>query len=334
MARLEVTEKNYYRRVEDLLKDKEPDNVFYKNLLEQIQSDGIARVFCDKDGSRIVERILQTQDCDAAFIKALLEPVIPDFNSVASDRCGSHSLEALVKAVGRVTDSGDPDTLQPLFLQGCYSIKTGLSDFLIHPYAGHVVAAVAQVLSGVYIAEHLTRSRYSREFRKAKMERDEQQRKAIVERKVAVPQSFTEMLDKLGKWTCKLENFPDLLVHTCASPVLQVLLRVLVERLPARGNKMIRKILKSIKGSPPVSEEREDNLPPLCTCTVGSHLMGVLIEVTSSDLHQWIYESCFKDKELGFALHPVANYPLQQFMALADPAQVYTFMALLVKSFS
>ena len=331
VERLEEGEKKYYRRVEELLKGEETDNIFSNNIVRQIQSDGVARVFCDKDGSRTVELLLQTRECDASLIKTFLEPIIPSFNSVATDRCGSHSLEALVKAVGAMVDCDDSESLQSLFLRGCSCIRGSLSDLLVHPYAGHVVASVVQVLSGVYVADHLTRSRYSQEFRKAKMDRDERQRKTVVDRKVAVPQSFTEMLDKLGKWTCKLESFSELLVHMCAGPVLQVLLRVLVERLPKRGGRMIRQILKSITPVS-VSKEPEDAtssephspppLPLLFTCPVGSHLVEVLVEVASADLHQWIYESCFKDQVLSFALHPVANYPLQQFMATAEPELV------------
>ena len=342
VGRLEEGEKKYYRRVEELLKEEETDNVFLNNVVRQIQSDGVARVFCDKDGSKAVELLLQTRECDAALVKTLLEPILPSFNSVATDRCGSHSLEALVKAVGAAVDCDETESLQSLFLRGCSCIRGSLCDLLIHPYAGHVVASVVQVLSGVYVADYLTRSRYSQELRKAKMNRDERQRKPVIDCKVTIPQCFREMLDKLGKWTYKLKNFSELLVHLCAGPVLQVLLRVLVERLPKRGGRMIRRILKSIVPVS-VSKEPEDAtssdphapppLPLLFTCPVGSHLVEVLVEVASADLHQWIYESCFKDQMLGFALHPVANYPLQQFMATAEPELVSYVHALFVHKF-
>ena len=332
--RLGDAEKSYYGRVVDLLKDRdeeeETDAAFFENVLGQIQSDGVARVFCDKEGSRAVERLLQAPESDAAFVTPLLEPVVADFNSVAKDRCGSHAMEAVLKSVGRQLEHTDSrQTLEPLFLRVFQDIKASLCDLLSHPYASHVVCAAVQVVSGVYVAERLTRSRYSREFRKAKMEGEgEHQSKAVFQRSVAVPQSFMDVLNKLGRWVCKLENLEELLVDVCASPVLQVLLRVLVERLPKRGNKMIQKVLKLIELSVPDREDDkgENPLPHVFTCAVGSHLVGVLLEVASAELHQWIWESCFKGRVLSSALHPLANYPLQQFMAMADSAQVCMYM--------
>lgn len=329
-------EKRYYARVIDILKDRdkeeEADKTFSENVLQQIQSDDVSRVFCDKDGSRVVERLLQTCECDAAFLKSLLEPVVTSFHAVSRDRCGSHPMESLLKAVGRQLTSGtltgntsDAEELESIFLGVFEDIESSLCDMLTHRYASHVVCAVIQAVSGVYIAEHLTRSRYSQDFRRAKLEEEKQQESgAVLERSVAVPQAFTAVLNKVGKWVCQLEILPQLLVDSCASPVLQVVLRVLMERLPKRGKKLIRKVVKSIKVSlTDLDKTDEYALPLVFTSTVGSHLMGVLLELAEADLHQWILESCFEGKSLSFALHPVANYPLQQFMAIAAPEQVY-----------
>ena len=328
--RLGDVEKRYYVRVVDLLKDRdkeeEADRTFAENLLQQMQADGVSKVFCDKDGSRAVERLLQTSERDAAFLQSLLEPVVNSFHSVARDRCGSHPMEALLKAVGRQITSGrSTESLESSFLQVFEGLKPILSDLLSHRYASHVMCAAIQAVSGVYIAENLTRSRYSQEFRKAKFEDERQQQSgAVLERSVAVPQTFTAVLNKVGKWVCKLENLPQLLVDACASPVLQVLLRVLKERLPKRGNKLIRKVIKSVKLSLGDLDKTDDcALPGVFTSAVGSHLMGVLLELAEADLHQWIWETCFEGKSFSFALHPIANYPLQQFMAIASPEQVH-----------
>ena len=314
--RLGDAEKRYYGRVADLLKDRdeeeETDSTFNENVLRQIQSDGVVRVFCDKDGSRAVERLLQTSDCNVTFLRSLWEPIMADFDSVAKDRCGSHPMEALLKAVGRQLSGGSSDceNLEMLFLQVFEDIKASLGGLLTHRYASHVVCAAVQVVSGVYVAERLTRSRYSQEFRKAKLEDRMQQTGAVLERSVAVTQMFMTTLNKLGRWVCKLENFHLLLVDVCASPVLQVLLRVLVERHPKRGNKMMRKVIESIEHSLAESDEKDKNvLPRVFTCTVGSHLIGVLLELAAADLHQWIWESCFKERVLTSALHPVATTP-------------------------
>lgn len=325
--RLGDAEKWYYVRVAELLKDEDKeektDGAFTENVLGQIQSDGVTRVFCDKDGSRAVEQLLQTLECNSTVLESLLEPVVADFDSVAKDRCGSHPVEALLKAVGRQLNGNHCATIEALFLQIFDDIKANLGDLLTHPYASHVVSAAVQVVSGVYVTERLTRSRYSREFRKAKLEDEKRQSGTLLEQNVYVPQTFVAMLNKLGRWVCKLEKFNQLLVDACASPVLQVILRVLVERHPKRGNKMIHKVLESTELSLAESDKDDRNsLPQAFTCPVGSHLICVLLEIAAADFHQWIWESCFKERVLISALHPVANYPLQQFMAVVDSVQV------------
>ena len=330
-GRLGDAEKRYYKRVVDILKDsdddEETDNTFTQNVLEQIRSDGVSRVFCDKEGSRAVERLLQTCKFDDACLRSLLEPVLVDFHAVARDRCGSHPTEALLKEVGRLvynskgTASTVREALVALFLEVFKDIKTNLGDLLTHPYASHVMCTAVQVLSGVYISERLTRSRYSREFRRAKLEDEQEQSGGVVlERSATVPEAFTTVLDKLGKWVCKLDIFPELLVDARASPVLQVMLRVLVERLPKRGGKMIRRVIETVKLS--LTESDKTSLPEVFTCAVGSHLIGVLLELAAGKLHQWIWETCFEGRAFDFSLHPVGNYPLQQFMTVADSAQV------------
>ena len=327
--RLGDAEKRYYGRIVDLLNDREDEEeaegTFTQNVLRQIQADGVSRVFCDKDGSRAVERLLQVCQCDASGLRDLTEPLASDFRSVAEDRCGSHSTEALLKAVGRQVNGGSSDgeykTLEALFLQVFNNIKSSLCELLTHPYASHVVCTAVQVLSGVYVAERLTRSRYSREFRKAKLQPESQpQTGAVVERCVSVPQTFTTALNSLSRCVCKLENFPALLVDARASPVLQVLLRVLTERLPKRGTKMVQRVVRSIKEG--LEDSDTEELSAVFTSSVGSHLVDVLLEVATADLHQWIWETCFQGKVLSFAIHPVANYPLQQFISVSDSAQV------------
>ena len=331
--RLGDAEKRYYGRIVDLLSSRddgeEEDGAFAQNVLLQIQADGVTRVFCDKDGSRAVERLLQGHECDSAFLKTLLEPVAGDFRHVAGDRCGSHSTEALLKATGRHMHTHTPtDTdegLGTLFLKVVADITSSLADLLTHQYASHVVCTAVQVLSGVYVAERLTRSRYSREFRKAKLEEDDKQMQTstVVERHVPDTHMFDAALKKLGRHVCKLESLSSLLMDPHASPVLQVLLRILSERLPKRGRKMIQKVAGSIEES--VKEVDTEELSEVFTCSVGSHLVGVVLELASADVKQWMWESCFEGRVLSFSLHPIANYPLQQFLSVCDPAQVWCF---------
>ena len=60
--RLGDAEKRYYGRVVELLKDTDEeegsDSTFTENVLSQIESDGVTRVFCDKEGSRARQTVM------------------------------------------------------------------------------------------------------------------------------------------------------------------------------------------------------------------------------------------------------------------------------------
>ena len=56
-------------------------------------------------------------------------------------------------------------------------------------------------------------------------------------------------------------------------------------------------------------------LPAVFVDSVGSHLMECVIEVATPELRQHILDSCFRGRVMTFALHPVANYPLQHLIS-------------------
>ena len=96
----------------------------------------------------------------------------------------------------------------------------------------------------------------------------------------------------------------------------------LVEKLPKKGLKFCHKIIDIAGIEKDITSTDEMVIPILFTDPVGSHLMEVLIEVCSTDVHQMIYDSCFRHHVMLFALHPVANYALQQLIATSEVAQV------------
>lgn len=150
---------------------------------------------------------------------------------------------------------------------------------------------------------------------------DSGERKGAIVKVVSVPPSFSTSLQAIGKAVGRLKNLPELVTHTHASLVLQVMLRVLAQRLPVRGSKLVRKILQC-PGVQCAQSEGEGALPEMFTDIVGSRLMETLIDVVSPELHQHLCDSVFKHRVMAFALHPVANYPLQHFIASADSEQV------------
>ena len=353
IPRLDDGSKSYYKRVETFLDGEEHEGegdhqLFLENVVKQIISDDARRVCCDKDGSRAVERLLQHQAADLATVQKLVEVLSVHCCELAVDRCGSHVIEALLKAAstklsttmaapaakmlndGSSIDDKDHEkdlhSLQECLLSMCASLRDRVHDFIVQPYASHVLSSLVQVLAGVYLTDHASRSRSSKEFRKAKMAEDSTHRGVLrVERVVQTPGVFLKQLDGIAKRICKLENFSDLMTHQCACPVLQCMLRVLTQQIPDRAKKLIKKIIKCSMVFHEQGEKAsvdDFELPAVFVDSVGSHLMECVIEVATPELRQHILDSCFRGRVMTFALHPVANYPLQHLISSATPEQV------------
>lgn len=313
--RLDEGAKSYYKRVESFLDvGGEEEDVFLRNVVDQVISDGVRLVSCDKDGSRALELLLQHFSMDSESTKKLMSSVESDFFKLCVNRCGSHVIQALLRVAANHTSSGD-DELLTLFLSLVSTVEEKVAEYIRHPYASHVLGGVIQNLGGVYLSERVGRSRYSQEFRKVKMV-------GAVTKKASTqvettPESFVSHLEKIARRVGKMNNLKELLTHQNGSPVLQCLLKVLSHRAPQRTEKLIKKLLKLSKvlGG-------EGDLPDMFTDLVGSHLMETMIQVATPDLHQLIFSTCFKGHVMMAALHAVANFPLQHLIAKADPTLV------------
>lgn len=318
--RLDEGSKGYYKRVEGFLDGEEVGeaDIFLKNVVDQVVVDGIRLVSCDKDGSRALERLLQHYSVDCHSIKKLMTAVEPDFFKLCVNRCGSHVMQGLVHVTSHTLLAQQPEDvdkrLLELFLLLISTVQEKLSDYVRHPYASHVLGGVVQDLGGMCLGDQVGRSRYSQEFRKAKMVGMGVKRVSTP----TIPEWSLKSLDRIAKKLSKMPDLKELLVHQNGSPVLQCLLHVLTCRMPARGEKLTKKILKLSR----VLGAEEGVLPQMFTDLVGSHLMEAMIRTASPDIQRLIFNTCFKGRVMMSALHPVANFPLQHLIAGVQPALV------------
>ena len=324
--RLDEGAKSYYKRVEDALEgggDGE-ETLFLRNVVDQVISDGMRLVSCDKDGSRALERLIQHFSMNTDSITKLMKAAEPNFFKLCVNRCGSHVIQTLLKAASHALQgsshahSGEAEhteELLELFLSFVSTVEEKLSDCVRHPYACHVLSGLLQELGGVHVSD-ATRSRYSREFRKAKMVGVGDKKGASV---IVVPDSFKQRLDDIARMVCKMKDLKELLTHQNASPVLQCLLRVVSQSLPKRSEKLIKKVIKLTQV---LGGVEGCGLPDIFTDMVGSHVTEAMIDVAPSHLRQLLFSSCFKGRVMTAALHPVANFPLQHLIAVAGSSLV------------
>lgn len=316
LPRLDDGTKRYYNRVETYLDEEGEDReLFCQNVIKQVcGKDGVARVCCDKDGSRALERLLREKLIDSESMRDLVDGILADYYQIAKNKCGSHVVEILLKTV-KPSESTSTE-LTEKFHGLCSSLTEKLSDFVGHPYASHVTSSLIQAVSGIHLSDHISRSRYSQEFRKAKMANvAKDQTKVSIH---TIPDSFSKLLLNIYEHLYKNDKLGDLLTHQCGSPVIQTLLRVLSHCQPKKAAKLIKKIAKITH----LNETSDKDLAPVFTHLVGSHLVETVIEVSSREVLDSVYETCFKGRLMSFALHPVANYILQKLLTVPWPDKV------------
>ena len=334
----------YYSRIErtiesdDAFESEEDKYIFAQNVVKQVLDDGVLRVFSSKEVSKVIEKVVQNLPLPSSVSQKLTEVVCEDFHTLSKDRCASHVVQAwLIHVLNsscqiewqnevQQNDKTQTNTANNSMRLLCKAVKSDLRSYLCDHYASHVLRTLLQILSGVTLCEQVNRSKYSHEYRKSMIHRGLEYNRGkqnIIQHVKPTSQLFLKSLKSLTRAILKLDEFAALLSHSNASPVIQTLLVALIEKLPKNGLKLCHRIIDTVgvkRGHSPTEED--DIIPPLFVDPVSSHLMGVLIEVCTADVHQMIYSSCFRHHIMAFALHPVANYTLQQLLATSEIAQV------------
>lgn len=333
----------YYSRIErtiesNAFENEEEKNIFARNVLKQVLDDGVSRVFSSKQASKIIENVVQNLSLPSSVSQQLSEVVCEHFPGLSRDRCASHVVQAWLTHVlnpscqvewqreAQQSDGTQTNNANSSMKLLCKSVKNDMKSFLCDQYASHVLRTLIQILSGVTVCEQVNRSKYSHEYRKSMIHKGVEYDKGkqnIVQHVKPTSQLFLQSLKSLTRAVLKLDEFAELLTHSNACPVIQTLLVAVMEKLPKSGLKLCQRII-DIAGIKDVhtSSAEDKVIPTLFVDPVSSHLMDVLIEVCSTDIHQMIYNSCFRHHIMSFALHPVANYTLQQLIATSDTAQV------------
>ena len=351
-CKTEITQEQieYYSRIErtiecNVFESEEEKNVFAQNVIKQVLDDGVLRVFSSKNTSKIIENVVQNLNLPSSVSQKLTEVVCEDFLTLSRDRCASHVVQAWLTHVlnpscqlewqyeAQQSDGAQANTANSSMKALCKTMKNNVKLFLCDQYGSHVMRTLLQILSGVTMCEQLNRSKYSHEYRKSMMHRGVEYNKGkqhIIQDVKPTSQLFLQSLKSLTRAVLKLDEFAELLTHSSACPVIQTLLVAVIEKLPKNGLNLCQRIIDiaGIKGSHTSSEE-DNAIPMLFVDPVSSRLMDVLIEVCSADVHQMIYNSCFRHHVMSFALHPVANYALQQLIGTSEAAQVMSLCVII-----
>ena len=334
MSKVKLTDeqKGYYQRVEGILESyddlQEDSDVFFGNFLDQMRSDSLERVFCDFIASRVAEKVFQMCDIKSDVAVALVQEVRECFPALCTSRCGSHVLETLLVQIysGRELQDGDPLVEGMLCLAelALEDIKEKIKD----PRASHVIRCILQLLGGIQVVEQILRSTVSMQYRSKKAidvaSNGKLQQEGLIKEKWNVPDTFAEMLQKFVKTFCKKKHILKVLLQENASPVYQTALIVTAERVPSACEQLCRKIVGCF------GDKSDCSLPVLFSDPIGSHVVEVLFQIQVSGMGTEIYQQFVKGSINQMAVHPIANYILQQLIVHSNGEQVLSIQIQIV----
>ncbi|XP_006816925.1 nucleolar protein 9-like [Saccoglossus kowalevskii] len=337
-GRLDEETMGYYRRVSDTLKEEfsseEEKELFIQNVFAQTQKEEI-KLSQNQTVSRLIESLLRSarQKEVTKFFAGLSE----DIHKVCFDRFAAYVLQTVITLVPKFLDSekekeeqdddddddDDLPSLEELLLQVCGVMKEHLGDVLVDTYASHVLRSLLEVLGGVHIAESVVRSKLSRQ--QQNKESTKQTKEAITERR-NVPKKFSKNLKKLTNLVMERTDIHDLLQNPVSNPVLQTLLLVLNKVNSALCGELSEILLSksdAVKKSKGTEDDLEESLPTIFLHEVGSHLVEVLLQISSEESFHRLYCQYFKGKILQFAVHPIANFVLQKLIAVSPTREEF-----------
>ncbi|XP_065065192.1 uncharacterized protein LOC135691299 [Rhopilema esculentum] len=330
-GRIDVHTLNYFKRVEKLLEDDsfedaESKELFLNNVLDQT---GEGPRTCQLAKHRLTSKILETLIgmCNSRQFLSLLKSLVDGALLVSSDRFGSHVIEKAVSMVPVHLNCKMDDVtteIEQVFCNFVKVIKKNVAELMRDTYSSHIVSTVIQVLSGICVADAVSRSRNSRItrgkfFKGAGSKRVGQSNfgKLFEKSTNPTPEIFKKHLKKIAKSICKDDNFGELLCHKSGSTVIQTLLLALKEKdqtMCSRVCNMVVERSKLLEWGRANEENTSASVPILFADEVGSHVMEKIFHAATSDLYEVLFSKCFQNHLLQFALHPLANYILQHMM--------------------
>ncbi|XP_071955105.1 nucleolar protein 9-like [Antedon mediterranea] len=311
VGRLDESTIGYYRRVSDALKEgfeeEEHRSVFLKNVFNELK-DKELEISRNQTASHILEDLLQY--ADASQIEEFINGITKDLETAVHDRFACHVVQTALSKAGHFIQSGENrSALSELILKISKAFLEFVEDVVIDTYASHVFKTIIEVLSGVKVTEEVSRSRLSRSQQKGKSvevtnaETEQEQ----------LPEEFAEYLNEFISKIKELPNLSELLLHPVASTVLEALLLVLHSTDETKCQKLSKVVLKRCSNVLQKTESpTQDSKPPLLMVdTIGSHLLEILIRVSSEKEFRKLYKKHFAGCLAPIMLHTIANHIVQ-----------------------
>ncbi|XP_025115842.1 nucleolar protein 9-like isoform X3 [Pomacea canaliculata] len=322
---------SYYRRVYEAVKEgfvsDEDKNIFLNNTFNQLVQEAL-EVAQNQTCSRIIESLISQGLSNN--LRKLFVALCADLSISFLDRFASHVFQTLVlhlplyfvaarsdgtdEATGKnKTDNDEEEDIgqekvEASFKEVCNFVYKNFETLMTHTYGSHVLRSMLETLSGVQVEHKIHKGKGSQACQQINVERQ------LKGQNWQVPQNFKELFNKYAGKLMQLCDYEVHLKDTSASPVIQTVLLIWNKTDEDRCQAECKTIIQRVKLSFS-SEDHSEFIPDMATSQVGSHLLELIMNLSTPQMLEEMHAALFKGRLLHYAIHPIANYVLQRFMS-------------------
>ncbi|KAG5518345.1 hypothetical protein PMAC_003142 [Pneumocystis sp. 'macacae'] len=331
---LSIEEEKYFKGVEETLImhhfSQENYRLFIDNTFFEIEGKEL-KLAINPLYSKTLETLLQMASPSQ----------VKNFKKLICDPFGSHVCETLLARSSYIVSTENtydyPQdnkeifiTMENLILFMCNEISESLLTFTNHKYASYVLRQLLFVLHGIILQTDPVSERFTKHKRKIRS-LDE----IILAKQVQVPVSFFEkkksILNNLNT-NYGVTEIRNLAFNQYGSQVISILL--LIEKSLFNNDKCKKQLLLEklvfgdFKQNPYDLDfikktEKDSFIETLLRDQVGSHIFESILEFSSREIFEKLYNVYFKNKIIRISKHPVGNYVLQKFIKKNNNSKLF-----------
>ncbi|KAG4305952.1 hypothetical protein PORY_000862 [Pneumocystis oryctolagi] len=330
---LSIEEEKYFKGVQETLMthhfSQEDYRLFVDNIFLEIDTKEL-KLAINPLYSKTLETLLQI--ASPFQLKKCFRALVGNFKKLICDRFGSHVCETLLAKSAYIASTEDvysyPKdnkdifiTMENLILFMCNEILELLLTHINHKHASYVFRQLLLVLHGIVFQTDIVFERSIKHKRKMRSLNE-----IISTKQLHMPNSFFErkkvILDNINS-QYGVTDVRNLAFNQYGSQVISVLL--LIERDLIKNDKSRKQILleklvfgdfqeNSFDMNSIKKTESDSFIETLLRDQVGSHIFESIVEFSSKELLEKLYNIYFKNKIFRISKHPIGNYVLQKFI--------------------
>ncbi|KAG4301193.1 hypothetical protein PCK1_002503 [Pneumocystis canis] len=338
---LSLEDEKYFRGVEEMLMihrfSREEYRLFVDNIFLEIQGREL-KLAINPLYSKTLETLLHM--ASPSQLKRYFQALVGNFKKLICDCFGSHVCETLLVKLGYIASTEDIHhlsqddneifiTAENLILFMCNEIFDVILTFSSHKYASYVFYQLFLVLHGIILQTDLNSEKSIKHKRKIRS-----LSQIVLTKQLQMPVSFYEkkkfILDNINA-EYGVTEVRNLAFNQYGSQVMSVLL--LIERSLIKSDKNRKQILleklvfgdfkeNSFNVNSTGKDVSDSFIETLLRDHIGSYVFESVIEFSSEEILQKLYNIYFKNRIFKVSKHPIGNYVLQKFIEKNDDYKV------------